>query len=377
MRPPPHQQPPPGLSEDSKTHNSITISWNASTGANSYTVRLDGAQTPGVSGTSHTFTGLAPSTSYAIAVAAVNTVGSSSFTANLSVTTDAAPVTPPATPTGLQEVSKTDTTITVSMERGELTADSYTVRLNGTQTTGITGTTHQFTGLVAPSTDYRIGVRAVNTAGNSTFTTNIVITTDPTPTNPPPTPTGLTLVGRTSTTITVSWNPSAGATSYRVRLGSVQTPVPSGTMYMFTGLSPNITYQIAVAATNADGTSSFSANLSVTTDPVVPPMPTPAAEVKHTLSHVLASTTERVYFVPTGRVATVDVSVVSTATDGGVAIRWLDDDASATFELINDLRIGSATVQLLTGFILEEGDQLWAYKTGQGVITLTLTIDVK
>ena len=220
------------------------------------------------------------------------------------------------------------------MERGDPTADTYTVRLNGTQTTGITGTTHQFTGL-SPSTDYRIGVRAVNTAGNSTFTTNIDITTDPTPTNPPPTPTGLTLVGRTSTTITVSWNASAGATSYRVRLGSVQTPVPSGTMYMFTGLSPNITYQIAVAATNADGTSSFSANLSVTTDPVVPPMPTPAAEVKHTLSHVLASTTERVYFVPTGRVATVDVSVVSTATDGGVAIRWLDDDASATFELIN------------------------------------------
>ena len=50
---------------------------------------------------------------------------------------------------------------------------------------GITGTSHQFTGLAA-STDYRIDVRAVNTAGSSAFTAQLDVTTDATPPGPPP-----------------------------------------------------------------------------------------------------------------------------------------------------------------------------------------------
>ena len=60
--------------------------------------------------------------------------GTSAFTANLSITTDQ--VAAPAVPTGLAEVSKTDTTISVSWN-AVTGADSYTLRLNDTTVSGV------------------------------------------------------------------------------------------------------------------------------------------------------------------------------------------------------------------------------------------------
>ena len=273
---------PTGLSVDSKTSNSITVSWTAVPDATSYTVRLDGTETAGITGTSHTFTNLAHFTTYQIAVSAVNANGTSAFTANLPVTTDPAPVNPPATPTGLAEDSKTHNSISVSWNTTP-NATAYTARLDGVQTTGITGTSYQFTGLAA-STSYQIAVAAVNSDGSSAFTANLSVTTDAAPT-PPATPTGLSEDSKTHNSITISWNASTGANSYTVRLDGAQTPGVSGTSHTFTGLAPSTSYAIAVAAVNTIGSSSFTANLSVTTDtaPVTPPAtPTGLQEVSKT-----------------------------------------------------------------------------------------------
>ena len=87
--------PPPtptGLTLTSKTHNTITIEWDTVADATSYTTRRDTTETTGITGTSHTFTGLTGSTTYSLSVAAVNADGTSTFATDLSVTTNTAPV---------------------------------------------------------------------------------------------------------------------------------------------------------------------------------------------------------------------------------------------------------------------------------------------
>ncbi|MEM6377043.1 MAG: S8 family serine peptidase [Bacteroidota bacterium] len=84
---------PGNLSASSITDNSFNISWNAVSGAASYTVTLDGNPTT-VSGTSASVTGLTPGTTYAITVAADCASGGSGSVSNINVTTTgSAPIT--------------------------------------------------------------------------------------------------------------------------------------------------------------------------------------------------------------------------------------------------------------------------------------------
>jgi chitinase len=92
---------PTGLNSPSKTNNSVSLAWNASSpGANctvEYRVFRGGSQVAQVSATSHMVTGLAASTTYSFTVAAVNSFGSSAQSGAISVTTDSNP--PPSTGT--------------------------------------------------------------------------------------------------------------------------------------------------------------------------------------------------------------------------------------------------------------------------------------
>lgn len=84
--------------------------------------------------------------------------------------------------------------------------------------------------------------------------------------NPPPAVTGLSAVKKASTTATISWNASSGATSYEVQY---QTPISGGwkadpdyktktaTSYVSTDLINNYTYQYRVRAVNSAGASAW------------------------------------------------------------------------------------------------------------------------
>jgi acid phosphatase type 7 len=87
------------------------------------------------------------------------------------------------------------------------------------------------------------------------------------PSEPPPTPTGLTHTGKTSTTVDLAWNASPGAASYTVRRGGSVVGTPAATTFRDTGLSPDTQYSYTVDACNAAGCSPQSSPHVVRTDP--------------------------------------------------------------------------------------------------------------
>ncbi|MEV5926590.1 chitinase [Streptomyces cellulosae] len=78
---------PTGLTVSGTTASSVTLTWNAVSGAAGYTVYRDGTRVTAVTGTSATVTGLAASTSYSFQVAATNAAGESAKSAAVSVRT--------------------------------------------------------------------------------------------------------------------------------------------------------------------------------------------------------------------------------------------------------------------------------------------------
>jgi len=150
---------------------SVTVTWDASVGADGYLVFRNSVQV-GTFTTNRTFTdtGLSPGTQYSYTVAAANTFGTSSQSAASVVTT---PNTP-GTPTGLSGSATADGVVlnwnSVSGATG------YVVFRNGTEID--TTTTPGFTDEdVDPSTTYRYSVAATNTAGDSAETAEITVTT--------------------------------------------------------------------------------------------------------------------------------------------------------------------------------------------------------
>jgi mannan endo-1,4-beta-mannosidase len=92
--------------------------------------------------------------------------------------------------------------------------------------------------------------------------------------DPPAAPTGLAVTGSTTTSVSLSWNPSAGADSYQLARapgtsGGSFTPVGTTTATTLTdpGLTPATTYRYQVTASNPAGSSPPSATLTVTTPP--------------------------------------------------------------------------------------------------------------
>jgi chitodextrinase len=75
-------------------------------------------------------------------------------------------------------------------------------------------------------------------------------------------PSGLKVTGVTSTTVTLSWSPVAGATGYRAYRSGVATNVGSsvGTSVTVGGLTPNTSYSFHVAAVTASGSLSPSSS---------------------------------------------------------------------------------------------------------------------
>ncbi|MFI9821655.1 chitinase [Streptomyces sp. NPDC052013] len=78
---------PGGLSVSGTTSTSVSLAWNAVSGATGYTVYRDGTKVTAVTGTSATVTGLAASTSYSFQVAATNAAGESAKSAAVTART--------------------------------------------------------------------------------------------------------------------------------------------------------------------------------------------------------------------------------------------------------------------------------------------------
>ncbi len=256
----------------------VGLTWNATTGASSYTVRRastsGGAYTaiaPGVTDTSYTDTGLADGTTYYYVVTPADGANSA----------EVAALTIPAAPENIV-ASSTDGEVSLGWDastgatgydvlRGTSPGGAYT-----TIATGVTGTSYIDTTALA-GTIYYYAIAATNGSGSSTGSTEVNALTAP------DAPSGLAATADNGQ-VSLLWNTSTGADSYNVlrstTSGSGYTTVATGltgTSYIDTGLTNGTAYYYVVTATNSGGTSANSTEANAT--PVALPSPWATSDV--------------------------------------------------------------------------------------------------
>ena len=275
---------PPGNLAAAGGNAQVSLTWTASVGATSYTVKR-GANSggpytdftqPGITGSSFTNTGLGNGTTYYYVVSASNSGGQSLDAGEIFATPQAPP--PPAAPTGLvasagnAQVGLSWTAVagaaSYTVKRGSINGGPYT---DFTQP-GITGTSFTNLGL-ANGTLYFYVVSASSSNGESPDSSEVFATPQAPPA--PAAPTGLTAAGG-SAQVSLSWTAAAGATSYTVKR-SLTTGGPytnftqagiAGTSFTNTGLANGTTYYYVVSASGAGGEGANSAEKAAT--PVAP-----------------------------------------------------------------------------------------------------------
>jgi fibronectin type 3 domain-containing protein len=244
----------------------VVLSWTASSGATSYNVyratsRGTESSTPyktGLAGTSFTDTGLTSGAGFFYKVSSVNAGGESGRSGEASATTIALP---PAALT--VAAAATRVALTWSPSAGAASYNVYrAITSRGEGATpyriGITGLS--FTDLgVASGASYFYQITAVNSGGESGKSPQASITLAP------PSPQGVTS-SVAAGQISLTWQASAGATSYDVYRGPASqaegnTPYRTGvtgTSFTDAALPSGITFFYRVTAVNAAGLSSLS-----------------------------------------------------------------------------------------------------------------------
>ncbi|WP_320774098.1 glycoside hydrolase family 18 protein [Streptomyces sp. CRN 30] len=81
----------------------------------------------------------------------------------------------------------------------------------------------------------------------------------------PAAPTGVSVSGTTPSSVSLAWNPVAGATGYTVYRGGTRAQAVTGTSATVTGLAASTSYTFQITATNAAGESVRSATVTGTT----------------------------------------------------------------------------------------------------------------
>ncbi len=261
-----------GLVVSEVTHNSVRLTWTATTSPNALTYDLtaNGA-TVANSGAATTFvlTGLTPSTAYTFGVEVKGTASALfSTTGNPTATATTAAIPVPVAPSAptVSDVTETGLTLTWTAVPN---AATYNVYQNDVlAASGIAGLTQAITGL-SPNTAYSFKVSAVNASGESPRSAATSATTlYDVPAAPVP---AVSAVSYTSAT--VAWPAASGAVAYEVN-GVSQT----GLSFAAAALVPATAYSWSVVAVGPSGLRSAAAVVTATTL-AVPPLAAPSVAV--------------------------------------------------------------------------------------------------
>jgi rhamnogalacturonan endolyase len=276
---------PTGLSVSSAGHASVTLTWNASAGANYYTIERSTLVDTGggssntlsritlnnsTAGTSYTDTSLTDGTIYRYFVTATSAGGTSSNAA--AVTAKPVPPAPATAPGSLTAVPLQATNITLNWSPVP-DAIGYVLQRATPNSSGpylllgsITETTYTDFG-VSSNAIYYYKVTAMNAGGTSS---SGVTTTRPAA------PASLSAIPG-NTQVTLTWSASIGATDYVLKRGTSSgnetTTVATGitaTNYTDTGLANGTQYYCVVAAIGTAATSANSPEASA-----IPTAPSP------------------------------------------------------------------------------------------------------
>lgn len=228
-------------------------------------------------------TGLNPDTTYYYQVVATNATGDSppSGTASGKTLANA-----PGAPTGLTATAVSQTQITLNWKDNSSNETGFEVErsTNNFATAGtVVGTTNPdvttFTDSnLTPSTKYYYRVRAMNSGGPSAYSNVASATTKP---NPPTSPSNLSVVNPTQTTLTLTWTDNSTTEDlFRIERSKdgttfteIKTVGPNVKTYTDTGLTPDTTYFYQVRASNTGGNSGYTNIASGKTLPGAPGAP--------------------------------------------------------------------------------------------------------
>ena len=204
-------------------------------------------------------------------------IGSLAFSNSVTITPQETTVTAPGTPTGLSTTVLSTSSIRLNWNQGSGDdPDIYAVNIQNVATgtyllspsLGTTSTNYTFTSLDS-NTQYRLWVRAQNSAGNSSWTNSTATTDEDTPTTTPPgVPGSPTFSSITTNGSTMTWAaPTSGGAVATYEGQWRQGASGSFTAGFFlntnrthnaTGGSPGTTYQWQIRARNTAGASAWS-----------------------------------------------------------------------------------------------------------------------
>nr|WP_309118661.1 fibronectin type III domain-containing protein [Paenibacillus sp.] len=247
---------PANLTSTGKTDTSVSLSWSASTdnmGVTGYDIYAGStlvSSTTGASGTNHTVTGLAPSTTYSFTVKAKDASNNVSAASNaVSVTTD-----PLAN--WVNCAGENQTCSFAGTKEVRYGANGSYVK--GTFTNSVVCSNNAFGTDPAPGYYKTCDVNLAGTGGGGGDT------------QAPTAPSNLTSPSKTSNSVSLSWSASsdnAGVTGYDVYNGSSLAGTTTNTTFTVSGLSASTTYTFTVKAKDAAGNVSAASNaVTVTTN---------------------------------------------------------------------------------------------------------------
>jgi len=280
---------PTGLSSSGISSTSFLFTWSSSTdnvGVAGYNVYQNGTLVGTTPTTNFGFGGLAPKTTYSVAVAARDADNNvSAVSSPISVTTSAGDTSAPTPPGALVVLSVDYNVIQINWQPSQdnYAVTGYDIYANSTYVGSTTGMNFYTLTNLTPGTAYTIGVVARDAAGNSSSMTTLLTATRVADTIPPTVPTGLIAGSITKNTFTLSWSDSSdnvGVQCYNVYQNGTFVASTSSISFGFTGLSAGQTYNITVAAVDSAGNvSAPSTALPVTTStklasPAAPGQPT-------------------------------------------------------------------------------------------------------
>ena len=255
---------------------SVTVRWDAVTGADGYRVRWKkgrggwSAAADAGTGTSYAHRGLHPGTRYQVQVRAVRGRRESGWSAAAKVTTPALEV-----PTGLAADAVSSSAVRATWDAAPA-AESYELerrRMSDTARTEIpvTGTSHDDDGRLAETT-YEYRVRSVVTRDGAKVTSawsgKVTVTT---PREALGVPANVSASAASPVSVELSWDAVSGADGYRVRWKqgrggwSAALDAGTGTSWTHAGRAPETEYRYQVRAALGRRRSAWSATAKATT----------------------------------------------------------------------------------------------------------------
>jgi len=251
---------PTGLTVAGIEDNRANVAWAPVADADQYTVWVDGNRWTATKSAGTVLTGLQPYTEYMIYVTASNANGESEPSSTVTFTT--LPPVPTAPRAYVKSVGHSEAVIEWATLPSWQYIQTYRVYVDGQAVADVEAHSgiHEATLQNLSEGTHRVSVAGVNANREGAQSEAVTVTISAVV--PPSSP---VLANRGSDRVLLTWQASPDAVKYKVTIDGVMSAETRTTEIQLEGLEPDQTYDVNIAAVNADGLESLPATIEVTT----------------------------------------------------------------------------------------------------------------